>query len=190
MLNKPAFVRKLDELGLSENNKTYDWYLSLLHFSGDTDSEFFSRFQKFAVAVKDDDRFISDLIRDRNWRATVVGVALGVVLRKFDLQADMIWRIANLNWAAPQLAAGIGFLDRGKGESQLVPLLNEATEDSNPKSVLSIYAALGFLGSPAAVEFENSELFAYLTEKDAWDNSVKIARRSWVAWKDVEPIQI
>lgn len=112
------------------------------------------------------------------------------MLRKRDLQADMIWRVENWNWAAPQLAVGIAMLDEGNGEKLLSESLNTASEDSNPKTILSLYAALKFLGSPVAVAFERSPLFAVLTKKDEWDRSVNIAETQWEFWRNIAPIKM
>lgn len=101
----------------------------------------------------------------------------------------MAWRLANWNWVAPQLAAGIAIVDQGGGIDLVQKIVEEATEESNPKVVLSAYSALSFMNSPIAAEFEASPLFEHLNNADAWDGSVSIARRHWDFWNTIEPIQ-
>jgi len=53
---------------------------------------------------------------------------------------------------------------------------------------MSVYSSLKFLDSVVAADFEKTELFQIIKEKDAWDNSMEIAKQHWNFWKNIEPL--
>ena len=183
--------KKLAELKLLDDMPLYTWYLPLLHPSADLPEvqSLLAKYRKLAVGLRTCPDFIRELISDRNWRPTLIGLAVVILLRAAEYQSDMVWRLVNWNWVAPQLAVAIAIVDQGRGEDLLRRVVEEANEESNPKIVMSAYSALSFVNSPIAAEFEGSELFEHLRKADAWDGSVAIAKRHWEFWNAIAPIQ-
>lgn len=183
--------QKLAELGLIDDMPFHKWYLSPLHlnFDGVEGQELLRKYRSLAAGLRRSPEFVRELVRDNNWRPTLIGVIVVVLLRAVEHQADMAWRLANWNWVAPQLAVGIAIVDKGGGLDLVRKIVEEATEESNPKVVLSAYSALSFMNSPIVAEFEASPLFEHLKKADAWDGSVNIAKRHWDFWNTIEPIQ-
>lgn len=106
-------------------------------------------------------------IDDRNWRVTLVGTALAVLIRSEQLVTAMVAKLVAGSWVAPQLAAGIASM--GPGSAALDPLrqlLARCTMDSDPKTVLSAHAALALVNDSAAREFDATSLFAALWKRD------------------------
>ena len=186
-----TILEVLENLGLKDNNVSlFRWYLPLLnlYWSEEGKELGIERLRKLAVGVKDSPDFIRDLIRDDNWRPTILGNAIAILLRAKEFQNDLIWRLENWNWVAPQIAVGIALLDEGLAESELQRIIENALEESNPKTILSAYSSLKFLESKISRDFEQTKLFEFLKEKDSWDNSIKIATEHWNFWKNIEPI--
>lgn len=95
----------------------------------------------------------------------------------------------NGSWVAPQIAVAIALLNDGFAEQELKRIIENASEESNPKIMMSAYSSLKFLESKIADEFEKIRLFEILKEKDSWDNSIRIATEHWNFWKNIEPIK-
>jgi hypothetical protein len=186
-----AIEQKFAELNLLDDIPLYKWYLPPLHpnFEGAEGQELLRKYRSLAAGLRESPEFVQELIRDKNWRPTLIGITVVILLRAVEYQADMVWRLANWNWVAPQLAVGIAMVDQGRGINLIRGIVEEATETSNPKVVMSAYSALSFMNSPIAAEFESTPLFEHLTTADAWDGSMGIARRHWDFWNTIEPIQ-
>lgn len=183
--------QKLAELSLLEDTPLNTWYVPPLHpnFNGVRGLELLSKYRRLAAGLRESPEFVRELILDKNWRPTLMGVIVVILLRACEYQADMAWRLANRNWVAPQLAVGIALVDQGNGVDLVRKIVENATEESNPKVVMSAYCALSFMESPLALEFETSPLFENLKNADAYDGSIGIAKRHWDFWNTIEPIQ-
>ncbi|MDQ6786224.1 MAG: hypothetical protein M3033_05325 [Acidobacteriota bacterium] len=173
-----------NQLGKDENDVPYHLHLLNLKF-GDEGLE---SYRKLALNLKDSPKLISELIRDVNWRPTLVGNAITILLRTKEFHKDLIWRLENGSWVSPQIAVGIALLNANLAEKELNKIIENASEESNPKTIMSAYSSLKFLESNFAKKFEQTKLFEVLREKDSWDNSIKIAEQHWNFWKDIEPI--
>jgi hypothetical protein len=187
-------AKVLKDLGLyDETVPLYHYYYPLLgpNWSEEGEETGLNRLRTLADGLKESSDFIRRLIRDENWRPVVIGNAIAMLLRRTDFQADMIWRLRNWNWAAPQLAVGIAKLDKGNGEKALVKILESATEESVPKTVMSTWCSLRFIGSKSASEFQSTDIFQKLAEADRkWDDSERITESQWRFWNRVEPIDV
>jgi hypothetical protein len=183
--------QKLEDLDLLDDLPLQGWYIPLLGPSiADPElDDLLDRYRRFAVGLCDAPEFVRDLIRDKNWRPTLMGLTVVILLRAVEYQADMAWRLANGNWVAPQLAVAIALVDEGKGVDLVRGIVDSATEESNAKVVMSAYSALSFLKSPIAYEFEASPLFEHLKNADSYDDSLGIAKRHWDFWKTIVPVQ-
>jgi hypothetical protein len=175
---------------LNKYRKGAPYYLHLLnlYWGEDGEDEVISRFKELAFNLKHYPNVIKELIRDLNWRPTLVGNAVVILLGERGFQSDLIWRLENWSWVAPQIAGGIALSDEGSAERELQRIIENASENSNPKTIMSTYSSLKFLESKTADEFEKTRLFEILKEKDSWDNSIKIAEQHWLYWKNVKPI--
>lgn len=180
-------VRKVfKELGTDENDVPLHLNLISLNFATE---EVIERIKNVALDLKKSPQVITELIRDANWRPTLVGNAFTILLREEKFQSDLIWRLENWSWVAPQIAVGIALIDKGSAEKELERILENASEDSNPKTIMSVYSSLKFLESNIAEKFEGNKLFNILKEKDYWDKSIDIAEKYWNFWKEIEPIK-
>jgi hypothetical protein len=182
--------QKLEDLDLLDDLPLSGWYTPLLGpLIGDPESDdLLNRYRKFAVGLRDAPEFIRDLICDKNWRPTLMGLTVVILLRAVEYQSDMAWRLANGNWVAPQLAVAIALVDEGRGVDLVRGIVDTATKESNAKVVMSAYSALSFLKSPLAYKFEASPLFEHLKNADSYDDSLRIAKRHWDFWKTIEPV--
>lgn len=177
---------------LIKGKEVIHYYLPLLNLyweEEEGEEEFFKDFRKYAISVKDSTKFIGNLIKDINWRPTLMGNAIVILLRAKEFQKDMIWRLEKGSWVSPQLAVGIALIDDGFAETELIRIIGNASEESNPKTIMSAYSSLKFIESEFANHFEKTELFLILKEKDAWDNSTEIAKQHFEFWKNIEPIK-
>lgn len=191
MMPTSKVVRILNkELGLDKNGVPYYLHLLNLNF-GENDEEkeiTLSKLKKLAIDLKRTPKTIKDLIVSVNWRPTLVGNAVAILLRDNKFQKDLIWRLEHGNWVSPQLAVGIALLDDGLAEKELRRIIENASEESNLKTIMSAFSSLKFLESKFAKDFEETDLFRVLKEKDSWDNSVNIAERHWEFWKNIKPL--
>jgi hypothetical protein len=179
-----------NRLGLDENEVPYYLYLLNLNFGGSEAKKeiFLNKFKQLASDLKRKPKTIKKLIVSANWRPTLVGNAVAILLKENKFHDNMIWRLENRSWVAPQLAVGIALLDKGTGEKKLQKIISDATEESNPKAIISAYSSLKFLESKSANEFEQTKLYEMLKEKDRWDDSIRIATEHWNFWKNTKPI--
>lgn len=180
----------LQQLGKDEEEVPY--YLNLLNLSFVKNKEkeevALNKYRELALNLRKHPEEIRKLIISLNWRPTLVGNAVAILLREKAFQEDMIWRLENRSWVAPQLAAGIAILDEGLAEDRLIKILVSASDVSNPKTIMSTYSSLVFLKSPFAEKFEKTAIFERLKEKDNWDNSFDIAEHQYDFWRSVEPL--
>ncbi len=176
------------KLGLDKDDVPYYLHLLNLNFGDNKDEQEISlnKFGLLALFLKRKPRTVRKLIKCFNWRAVLVGNAVVILLRAKEFQKDLIWRLENETWVSPQIAAGIALLDDGLAEKELQRIIETATEESNPKTIMSAYISLKFLGSRFANDFEKTELFKILKAKD-YDNSIGIAEHHWNFWKTIEP---
>ena len=175
---------------IHENKNIISLYKYLLNLSWQPEEKdiVLDRLRLYAIELKERPHLIKELIRgEGGWRPTLVGNAIAILLRAREFESDLIWRLSNWSWVAPQVAAGIAILSGPSTEKDLEPLLKNAMEESDPKIVLSTYSALKFIGSPLAEEFESGQIFKTLKDKDR-DSCLEIARTHWNFWKEVEPI--
>lgn len=177
------------KLGSSKEGVPYYLYLLNLNFEKNEEEtqNSLNKLKKLAIDLKTKPEIIQSLITDKNWRPTLVGNTIVILLGDKKFQRDLIWRLENGSWVAPQLAVGIAMIDNGLAEKELQRIIENASEKSNPKIIMSAFASLKFLKSEFAEHFEGTDLFRILKEKDSWDNSVDIAERHWGFWKSVEP---
>lgn len=173
------------QLGKDKNGIPYHLHLLNLRF----DDEGLEKYKKLALDLKDSPEIISELIRDANWRPTLVGSATVILLQAKEFQRDLIWRLENGSWVAPQMAVAIALVNDGFAEKELKRIVESASEESNPKTIMSGYSSLKFLESEIADEFEKTKLFKFLQEKDSWDNSIRIAEEHWNFWKNIDSIK-
>ena len=175
-------------LGL--NSQGVPFYLHLLNLYWGEDGMDFAmkKYKSLATKLKDSPSIISDLIRDVNWRPTLVGNATVILLQAKQFQKDLIWRLENGSWVSPQIAVAIALLNDGFAEEELNRIIENASEESNPKTIMSAYSSMKFLENNIAEDFSKTKIFEVLKEKDSWDDSITIAEEHWDFWKDVEPI--
>jgi hypothetical protein len=144
-------------------------------------------FFQVAAQVRTRPALIAPLIGDVNWRITLVGTALAVLVREETLTESMVERLVSGSWVAPQLAAGIASMPHAG--AQLDPLrefLAQCTLESDPKSCMSAYAALSLLGDPIARTFDATPVFAELWKRDDV-GCQQIAARWRGIWQIVGP---
>ena len=146
------------------------------------------KYKSLATKLKYSPSTISDLIRDVNWRPTLVGNATVILLQAKQFQKDLIWRLENGSWVSPQIAVAIALLNDGFAEEELNRIIENASEESNPKTIMSAYSSMKFLENNIAEDFSKTKIFDVLKEKDSWDDSITIAEEHWDFWKDIEPI--
>lgn len=178
------------QLGLDQNGVPYYLHFLNLYF-GENDSErenAIAKLKDLANDLKEKPKTIKGLITSVNWRPTLVGNAIAILLRDSQFQKDLIWRLENGNWVSPQIAVGIALIANSLAEKELRRIIENASEESNAKTIMSAYSSLKFLESEFAKEFEQTDLFGFLKEKDSWDNSVSIAERHWEFWRNIEPL--
>lgn len=178
----------LNKLGQDKNDVPFYLHLLNLNFANEEENICLKKYKELAFDLREKPAVIRKLIRAETWRSHLVGNAVGIILREKRVLKDMIWRLENRSWVAPQLAVGIALLDDGFAKKKLQRIIENASEESNPKTIMSAYSSLKFLESEFANEFEKTELFNILKEKDAWDNSIDIAKHQWNFWKNIEPI--
>ncbi len=142
------------------------------------------RLRDFARTLDHSPNLLRGLIRHESWNYALAGGALALVTPAACFAPDLVWRIEQGTWAAPQLAAYVALLGHPDTEGLLSLALATATIDSTPKTILSCYAALDHLGSRAARDFAERPLFRTLAANDL-DGSVAIARRTLRDWKAV-----
>lgn len=160
-----ADIRTIEELWAALDETGASARYSLLLNSATIES--LEPFFQVAAAVRARTELVSPLIADPNWRITLVGTALAVLIRAKPLAVPMIQRLVDGSWVAPQLAAGIASLPQD--ESNLEPLrrlLAESTAESDPKTVLSAHSALSLLNDPVARQFDGGAVFAELWNRD------------------------
>lgn len=144
-------------------------------------------FFQVAERIRVRPQLLAPLIGEANWRVTLVGMALAVLVRAEQLVPPMVAQLVGGSWAAPQLAAGIASM--GPGMVVLDPLrqlLTQCTIDSDPKMILSAYAALALVNDSAAREFGATDLCAALWKKDS-TRAFQIAARWRGVWQVAGP---
>jgi len=177
-----------DYLGLNSQGVPLYLHLLNLYWGEDGRDPVMEKYKNLAIMLKDSPELISELIRDENWRPTLVGNAIAILLRAKEFQKDLVWRLENGNWVAPQIAVALAILNDDFAEKELKRIIENVSEESNPKTIMSAYSSLKFLESKIANEFEKTKLFEVLKQKDSWDNSIEVAEQHWNFWKDIEPI--
>jgi hypothetical protein len=173
-------------LGVDEKGVPYHLHLLQPEWSPDGKGADLIRFRELSIKLKSSPIIVRQLIRDDNWRPTLIGNAVAILLRATEFENDLMWRLSKPTWVAPQVAVGIAMLSNGSIETDLRQLLAIASEESSPKMILSVYCALKFIGSKIANEFEETELFKRLKLKDQ-DDCIRIAEANWSYWSNVPP---
>jgi hypothetical protein len=188
--------KKGQSMSINNVDDVFDWigndssdvphYLHLLHleWSPEGMEKDIKHYCTLAIKLKNNPEIVRELIRHDNWRATLVGNAMAILLRTSEFEDDLLWRLQNWSWVSPQIAAGIGILSGGSAIPALEMILANASHDSDPKTILSAYSALQFLGSKKAKAFENNLLFDSLKSADD-DNCIEVAKHHWNFWKIV-----
>lgn len=175
-------------LGVNSQGVPYHLHLLNLYWGEDGEEATMNKYRNLAIALKNSPDIISQLICDLNWRPTLVGNAIVILLRANIFQKDLLWRLENESWVAPQIAVGLALLNDGLAEKELLRIIESASEESNPKAIMSAYSSLKFLKSKVANDFQQTELFEILKVKDSWDHSIKIAEQHWEYWKNIKPV--
>lgn len=95
MLTGAEIVNVLKEIGLYEEEfPLIGYYLPLLHlYWSDGEERGVQRIRQLAIGLAKHEDFLVKMIRDVNWRPVVVGNAVAIILRKTELQRDMLWRL-------------------------------------------------------------------------------------------------
>lgn len=174
---------------LGTDSKRVPYYLHLLNLKWSSEGIDYdlNRYSELAMQLKENPEVIRALIRDPEWRPTLIGNALTILLKDSRFQNDLIWRLVNWTWVAPQVAAGIAIVSDALSIPELEMLLANASDESNPKTVLSAYSALKLCGSYKAKQFETTQLYNALNAKDQ-DNCIEKVERHWNFWRNVKAI--
>jgi hypothetical protein len=159
-----AEIQTTDELWSAlEQTGAAARYSKLLHL---ITIEGLEPFFEVAPRVLRKPELVAPLIRDGNWRVTVVGTVVAVFVRSERLAAPMVERLVQGSWVAPQLAAGIAFLPGDADLSPLRRVLENCHPASDPKTVMSAYAALALKHDAAASSFESTWHFSTFWKLD------------------------
>lgn len=175
---------------LGTDSKGVPYYLHLLNLNWSPEGLDYdlSRYSELTVQLKGSPKVIRALIRESGWRPTLVGNALAILLRGSEFQNDLIWRLVNWTGVAPQVAVGIALVSNTPSIPELGMLLANASSESNPKTVLSAYAALKLCDSEKAEQFRTTALYDTLKAKDQ-HNCIRIAEYHWDFWKNIKAIK-
>lgn len=174
---------------LGSDSKGVPYYLHLLNLKWSPEGREYdlNRYIELAVQLKESPEVIRALIRSENWRPTLVGNAVAILMRDSQFRGDLIWRLVSWTGVAPQVAAGIALVSDSTSMPALETVLAEVSTESSPKTVLSAYSALKLCGSDEAERFEATPIYAALRAKDQ-HNCIGIAEQHWDFWKDVEAV--
>jgi hypothetical protein len=123
-------------------------------------------FFEVAPRVMHKPEIIAPLVLDRNWRVTLIGTALAVLVRSERLLTPMVEALVQGSWVGPQLAAGIASLPGDADLSPLRRVLENCSPASDPKTVMSAYAALALKHDAAASSFESTGRFSTFWKLD------------------------
>jgi len=164
--DRSADFRTVDELCAAlEKSGASERYSKLLN--GIT-IEGLKPFFEVAPRVLARPELIEPLILGPDWRVTLVGTALAVLICSERLTAPMVEGLARGSWVAPQLAAGILSLPSENVDlSKLRAVLEGAGPASDPKHILPVFAVLEQRNDPAARAFRETDLFSALWKLDS-----------------------
>lgn len=138
-------------------------HLLLLHPNhSDRCNAVLSNLKHIASDLQNDPIQWRQLIRDNNWRCTLVGCSAALVIKYDQLYKDMVDRFLSRSWIAPQLAVALGLMHELKAVPEFERILSEDGQRvwaTAPKITFSAYAVLKKLGHSAADKFSESNRY-------------------------------
>jgi hypothetical protein len=135
------------------------------------------------------------LIRNGNWRPTLIGCSAVSLVREGRFLDDLLYRFREGSWVAPQLAVALGLVHAAEAVREFEAVIREPDASIHVKRVFSAYAVLKLMGSEFVREFEASELFrrtqavSAITSHEIHEAHVgiKAVQRHWVFWTSRSP---
>jgi len=139
-------------------------------------------FVEVAQRLADDPDLWSALVRETNWRFTLVGCVCLLVSSNRDHWEDLAWRLEQSTWISPQLTVTMGLLHSAQTLEMLSRLLDEGVLDNTSKG----YGAA--LVVRARLDPELTEPADRRLEGDAAEGA-SVAEAQWAFWSERERLQ-
>lgn len=149
---------------LSADDRVFDWlfaataetsyYLRLLNLTwSDAGAERdLTFFRGIAERLNADTAYWSNLIRDVNWRCSLIGCVCLLTIQRQDFFDDLCFRFEMGSMVAPQLAVAIGLLHPAEAVVFFEKILTTPSLLTNPTRRVSAERVLIYLGARQASE--------------------------------------
>ncbi len=131
-------------------------------------------FAGVAQRLADDSELWSALLREKNWRYTLVGCVCLMVGENRDHLEDLCWRFEEGTWVAPQLAVTLGLLHPEQTRVWLSQLLEGGTVEPTSKAYGAALVVLDRLE-------QRAEPAERQLEGDAAEGA-SVATEQWAFW--------
>lgn len=201
----------------SSTNDVFDWmsektgertfYLEFLnlHHTGEKLAFWLNAYSDLARILRSQPDVLRKMLMESPWRPSLVANVVIILLRAQEFEKDLVQRLVQGSWIAPQLAVSTGLISTGRqiatledSLDQLIARYQEYADNELGKHLMSVYAALKLIGSHRAVEFQNSTYFHEITPsevaKDNWRHAdnlrwVQLIQTQWDFWSAIDPIR-
>lgn len=169
-------------LGLDRHDIPYYLHPLNLKWSEAGAAHDLARFRSVAERLQADPAYWSALLRDVNWRCTLVGCVCLLVRRSAGFFGDLAFRFRAGNMVTPQIAVTAGLLYPEDAAPFLTAFLEEPEAMHRPREFVSAEEVLARLGKrPAAPAARASRWPSWLDADDAL-LAEQVVRRQWEFW--------
>lgn len=177
------------EAAFSADGLEVPGYLHFLNLNPDDERGIQLVIDRIARAMTgwETDRWLAQLMGERNWRPQLVGAVTYLLDRAAVLDRSLIWRSIDVgSWVTPQLVVTAFFSDvmfTERARERLDTGCRTSYRAASGKMASSLLALTGFVGELAQdeVRWRASPILAAAIKEDAgWDHSGQIANR-WMA---------
>ena len=141
------------------NQKVFNWlgndsggtpyYLHLLNlvWSPEGVEHDLAVYQRVASQLGQDSHYWKQIIREHNWRFSLVGSVAVILEQPEDMLDDLLYRFENGSWVSPQLAVAAGLVYPSDTIDRMLDLLSKRKVKRNPKACGAIFSVLSRIGA-------------------------------------------
>jgi hypothetical protein len=105
-----------------------------------------ARFKEVAARLRMVPEYLSRIIRERNWRPTLVGCVCLLVSGERGFAADLLHTFERGSMVEPQIAVTLGILHPSEAQSFFEVFISRSTSRLRPRALLSAQTVLQCLG--------------------------------------------
>jgi hypothetical protein len=176
------FSRVFDWVGVDKQGTSYHLHPLNLVWSVDGVDHDLNVYKMVADRLAADPKYWASIIREPNWRHTLVGCVCLLVTRRNEFFEDLCFRFEAGSMVVPQLAVTLGLLNPARAKPFFQRVLSTPEIRGHPSKAISADRALVKLGVRQRPEVALGDWREF--ERDDANLAERVVEQHWTFWSE------